>query len=386
LEKSAILQPGYRRWLDGLRGLAILAVLAYHLNLVSGGFLGVDIFLVLSGFLITTLLAEEWQRCGSISLKRFYLRRALRLFPALLTLLLACGVITLFRPADEAPVLRKEIVVAACYVANWPALHHSAMPTLAHTWSLSLEEQFYVIWPLLLYGMLRWRLGRGWMLALVGVGIVTSASLRTVLYRQHPYPDPEWMANVYRLYMGSDTRADALLVGCLVGLLSAWDWLLKSRRFIFCMGVGALVSAVVLGYMLLHSRHGQHQLYCGLLTVVALMVGVILVRLLSAPSRLAAVVLESTVLVGIGRISYALYLFHLPIISWLGPQPLGWSAPVATLLVTCLSFSAAVLSFYCVERPCLRLKQRLRVPDPIPPQRPAVSVRSGASNQSPMAA
>src|SRR6266700_848849 len=147
---------GYRRWLDGLRGLAILMVLAFHLGFVPGGFLGVDVFFVLSGFLITTLLAEEWQARGSISLKHFYLRRALRLLPALAVLLTVCALAKLLtRPWSETVAFGKEIVGVAGYLANWPSLHGVPMRTLGYTWSLSVEEQFYLLWPILFLGMLR---------------------------------------------------------------------------------------------------------------------------------------------------------------------------------------------------------------------------------------
>src|SRR5262249_10912041 len=139
---------GYRRWLDGLRGLAILLVLAFHFGCLAGGSLGVDVFFVLSGFLITTLLVEEWQGRGSIGLKHFYLRRGLRLLPAFLALLLICLACTFFAEnAAEAAAGRKEVWVAGCYVSNWPELHRTSMPTLGHTWSLSVEEQFYLLWP-----------------------------------------------------------------------------------------------------------------------------------------------------------------------------------------------------------------------------------------------
>jgi peptidoglycan/LPS O-acetylase OafA/YrhL len=367
-ETPAAFHLGYRPWLDGLRGVAILAVLAYHLQFLPGGFLGVDVFFVLSGFLITTLLIEEWQRHGSISFKCFYCRRILRLWPALFTLLLVCGLwALLFLSADAAWAMGKEILVTVCYVTNWPSLHGVRMSILGHAWSLSVEEQFYLIWPVLLYGMLRLRPGRGWIIFSVGVGIVGSASLRAVLYRQHPFGDPEWQANVYRLYAGLDTRADSLLVGCLVGLLMAWHLLPRSRSFVCGSSVAALLSAAGLGYMFLHSVHAHHQLYYGLFTGVALMVAVILVRLVSAPSRLASLLLESRPLVGVGRISYALYLFHMPIICWLQPVGLGWGFPAETFLVVGLTFTAAVCSWYCIERPCLRLKERLSVSGSPPP-------------------
>jgi peptidoglycan/LPS O-acetylase OafA/YrhL len=359
---------GYRRWLDGLRGLAVLAVLAFHFHLIRGGFLGVDVFLVLSGFLITTLLAQEWQRHGAISLKRFYLRRALRLLPAFAVLLFVCGIVSLFlKSAKDGIALRNEIVVAACYVTNWPALHKTGMPTLAHTWSLSLEEQFYVIWPVLLWGMLRLGLGRGKMLLLVCAGILASALVRAWLYFRYPAWTPEWICTVSRLYTGLDTRADALLVGCLVGLLAVWGLLPKSRLFLLGARLGALASFATLGCMLVRCHMEQRQLYCGYFTAAALMVAVILVRLLSAPSRLGSLILESPFLVGIGRISYALYLVHIPIILMIGADHIGPSHPATTLLAVGLSFAAAVFSYYWIERPFLQLKLRLEASELVAP-------------------
>src|SRR5439155_18097163 len=120
--------------LDGLRGVAILLVLAFHFGLMAGGSIGVDSFFVLSGFLITSLLVEEWQQRGSISLKHFYLRRALRLLPAFGALLLICLLSSLLLPSADAERRRREVLVAACYVANWPTLHGTPMPILGHTW------------------------------------------------------------------------------------------------------------------------------------------------------------------------------------------------------------------------------------------------------------
>jgi peptidoglycan/LPS O-acetylase OafA/YrhL len=374
---------GYRRWLDGLRGLAVLLVLAFHLSLLPSGFLGVDVFLVLSGFLITSLLAQEWRQRGTISLRRFYLRRALRLLPAFLVLLAGCYLVTLLlRPAHELRSLRKEMIVAACYVTNWPTLHQVGLSRLAHTWSLSLEEQFYVFWPPLLYGMLRLRLSRRCILSLVCGGIVASASLRAALWGHDLNP-----LGLLRLLFGLDCRADALLIGCLVGLLATWNRLPSSRRGVFWSGVAAMAAAAGLLFLLWHEKSMfQHDLYRGVLTLVALLVAVILVRLLAAPCRFASLVLEFAPLVGVGRISYALYLFHWPIIVWLGPAAIGYWEKVT--LITALSSVAAVLSFYCVERPCLRWKDRLQQLDPgIPPLVPAAcTARAAVSEARPMAA
>jgi peptidoglycan/LPS O-acetylase OafA/YrhL len=357
---TASFHLGYRRWLDGLRGVAILSVLAFHLGLLPGGSLGVDIFFVLSGFLITTLLAEEWQSRGSIRLRAFYLRRGLRLLPAFLTLLVILTLSSLWIPSVEgARARRAEVIVAGCYIANWPALHQTGMPTLGHTWSLSVEEQFYLLWPLLLCTMLRLKWSRRRILLCVGTAILISAAHRMVLYDLHRTPGPEKAANVLRLYMGLDTRADSLLVGCLVGLLASWSLLPRSRRFVFWSGIAALGSGAALSYLSVNRCLDHSQYYHGLFTAAALMVGVIIVRLLSGPSRLGSVLLESSPLVGSGRISYGLYLFHVPIIYWLHPAGLGWRYPLMTLLVVGLTTAAALLSYYGIERPCLRLKDRL---------------------------
>lgn len=349
---------GYRRWLDGLRGVAILMVLAFHLLLLPGGSLGVDVFFVLSGFLITSLLAEEWERRGALSLRHFYLRRGLRLLPALFTLLLICGVYSLFLPSMEATAVRKEMVVAAGYVANWPSLHQTGMSLLGHTWSLSLEEQFYLLWPVLLLGMLRWRLSRRQVLWLVAAGIVLSALLRVGLYRGLLATTPNRTQTLLRLYMGLDTRADALLMGALAGLLAAWNLLPKSQRFVSLMGLLSVGSCGVLGYLAWYRCLDHSQYYHGLFTVVALMVAVIIVRLLSAPSRAGALLLESAPLVGLGRISYGMYLYHIPVIHWLRPAGIGWHAPGNTLLMAAGTLVAALVSYSLIERPCLRLKER----------------------------
>ncbi len=351
---------GYRRWLDGLRGVAVLLVLASHLKLLPGGFLGVDLFFVLSGFLITSLLVEEWQRVGSISLKRFYARRALRLLPAFGTLLVGLYVLTLVLRPTQVAAFRAEAAVAACYVANWPALHQTPMPMLGHTWSLSVEEQFYLLWPLLLYGMLRLRFTPRAITLALGAGILASSVHRCVLFSFHPPRGPELWPFTARLYMGLDTRADALLIGCLLGMLAACNLLPKSPKIWRNLGPAAIVAACALGCFVARSSLDHFQLYYGYFTLLALLFAVILLRLLSAPCRLASSVLESSTLVGIGRISYGLYLYHIPIIEWLEPSRLGWTAPVCTLQVAALSFAVAIVSYLAIERPCLRLKSRLR--------------------------
>ncbi len=371
---------GYRRWLDGLRGCAILMVLAYHVGILPGGSLGVDIFFVLSGFLITTLLVEERQRRGAIHLGRFYLRRALRLLPAFLIVLLLYGAGNwLLRPPEAAAACAREIVVAGCYVANWPDLHGVAMNGLGHTWSLSIEEQFYLLWPALLALLLARRVPPRRIAGLVVVGIVACVTERIILYHAFRGTGVDKAAISVRLYMGLDTRADSLLVGCLVGLSAAGGWVPRWRRFARPIGAAALACLAALAYLACFSSQAQTLYFHGLLTLVALMVATILVRLLVAPSRLGRLVLESAPLAGIGRISYGLYLYHVPVIYalyWIRPTNLGWQHPGMVVAAVGLSFAAALLSYVCVERPCLRLKDRLHLP-PAPEAGP-VSARRAA--------
>jgi peptidoglycan/LPS O-acetylase OafA/YrhL len=174
-----------------------------------------------------------------------------------------------------------------------------------------------------------------------------------------------------RLYCGLDTRADALLSGCLVALLAAWGLLPQSSRALAVTGAAALTSAAALAYMIVRSTLEHVQFYYGYFTLVALMMATILVRLLSGRSRVASAVLGFAPLAAVGRISYALYLFHIPVILWLFPDRLGWQHPGRTLFATGLTFLAAVTSYYCVERPFLRLKDRLRAPSPAAPVDPA---------------
>ncbi|WP_439630756.1 acyltransferase family protein [Gemmata sp.] len=368
---------GYRRWLDGLRGIAILITLGAHLGLFWGGYLGVDIFFVLSGFLITTLIVEEWQSAGAVSLKRFYLRRCLRLQPALFALV-AFGLVytTWFRP-DEAKEFRKEAVVAACYIANWPNIHMLPQETLGHTWSLSVEEQFYLVWPLLLYGMLRAGLTTREVMWVALGGALLSAALRLLIVSFYDPTHPAYLATIYWLYAASHTRADALLIGCAVGLFATSGLIPAGRWFRHVTGLGAVASAAGLGYMVWTLPLVSQSLYQGLFTAAAVMVAVILLRLLAAPSLVGTWVLGAAPLVAIGRLSYSLYLVHIPVLRWVPHGPLGWWALREVCLMLAAIFAAALVSYFLIERPFLRIKRRFES-RPLVPQLAAEPVRPPA--------
>jgi len=199
--------------IDGLRGIALLGVLAFHANgALRGGYLGVDLFFVLSGFLITRILLAEQQATGRIDLRSFWVRRARRLFPALLALMPAIGLYAYFlTPPAGLAGIRADALSTLGYVANWSAIfsHRSywelfrSPSPLEHTWSLAIEEQFYVVWPLVVFLVLR-RFGARALFA-VAAGLAALSMVAMVALF-----DPE---RTMRVYYGTDTRAATILAG-----------------------------------------------------------------------------------------------------------------------------------------------------------------------------
>src|SRR5829696_9426639 len=264
----------YLPGLDGLRAIAVIAVLLYHAELpwIPGGFLGVEVFFVLSGFLITSLLAAEWRRRGTIDLKAFWLRRARRLLPALFLLLtVMLGFAVLFLP-DEVAGLRGDAAAATGYVTNWYLIFSEKSyfemvgrpPMLEHLWSLAVEEQFYLLWPLLFVAAARrWGAGRR-MVPVVLAGVLTSAALMAVLYQ--PDTDPS------RIYYGTDTRAAGLLLGCALGLV--WSPVVRAgrvqRALTWLLDVFGLVAVAGLAVMFVRVDEMQAFLYQGGFVVVGL--------------------------------------------------------------------------------------------------------------------
>ncbi len=339
---------GYRPALDGVRALAVVSVMSWHFVLpgLKGGFLGVDVFFVLSGFLITTLLVEEWGARGTISLRRFYMRRVLRLFPALFVVLLV-----------TAPFVPRAWTLAATfYVANWGvALGHLGVCAIKHLWSLSIEEQFYILWPVTLLGLLRLKAPR----ALI-YGVVALLALASTAFKVVAWSSP---ASWIRLYSGTDGRADQLLIGCGLGLFLSWSALPQRAWFRTAVRVAAIPAMVYLAYQFLFARvYGEFLYHQVGLTWVALATGILLLQVMTTPYRWMTAILEWRPLVAIGRISYGVYLWH---------QPVGWFTdprhvevvpviPRALLFVVRfgLTFAIAAASYAIVERPMLELKRR----------------------------
>lgn len=335
-----------------MRGVAILAVVATHARLAPGpvAATGVDVFFVLSGFLITALLAEEWRQSGTISLKKFYLRRALRLLPALALMLLvitACCWIFFSRTYGVRTL--KDALTALLYSSNWVHILDFQRPGLfGHTWSLSIEEQFYFLWPFILLLLLRRSASPASMLCWVGLGIFLSEMIRIALTAT----GGSWL----RMYCGTDTRADALLLGAALslalesGLLPVAD---RLRRLLSVLGPFAALGLVLicLGDSYLGYAFDLCVVWLAVSVFAALMIGAAVLCENGWLARLLSVGL----LVYIGRISYGLYLWHLPIFILI--QSKHWPLPKELVVELPLSATATLASFYLLERPLLNLKR-----------------------------
>lgn len=355
--ESAFFKLGYRPELDGLRGVSILLVFIHHIYhpFVPGGFLGVDIFFVLSGFLITSLLLQEFHQTDTINLRNFYLRRCLRLMPAVCFFILC---VTFYALLFESPAAFAQTSQAALltliYVSNWFYAFGwaSANNALGVTWSLAIEEQFYLVSPLILSLALSFKLKRKFMIYSLIIGVLAIAVYRKILWNAD--------ANVSRLYYGSDTRADALIIGCLTGLMTSWNLLpYSSRRFKFYLRILSAIVLSILIYLLAFEEWSDPILYnqAGY-TVVSLCVALLLLLIIRCPPKFALHILQFTPLVWVGQVSYGLYLWH-----WASRYFIYRGSvlpPDAThlFLVVILSFGFTILSYYLIEKPFLKLKKR----------------------------
>jgi peptidoglycan/LPS O-acetylase OafA/YrhL len=375
----------YNPALDGIRAFAIIAVLFTHYNykgeiLLKNGKLGVDAFFVLSGFLITTLLLVEYDRNGRIGLRRFYARRALRLLPLLGVILLVAIVVNLLTQPHNTPGRPDSgnILASAFYYANWwHFVHGSSAGFLSPTWSLAIEEQFYLVWPIVLIGLLHLRVRRGMLLAIT-LGIAAASAI----WRHHlvtATPSATFVdffrlltegrrvgfdvmpasIRADRVYFRSDTRADMLLIGCAAAIALLW---LGPRITPFARRVITIAGVVCGGIVLLffsnlYSDRDSMLLRWGVVPFECAVAIVIAAVALSRRSPLAKF-LALAPLVWIGRRSYGIYLIHLFVFQFLSRNVIDLG-PLGSLVFSFAAvFALAALSYRYIESPALRLKDR----------------------------
>jgi len=340
--------------IDGLRALAVSAVFAYHAGLgwAQGGFLGVDVFFVISGYLITALLLTDYHRTKRVRLLRFWRRRARRLLPALLLLLVGVAVAVPLLAPDQGYRLRADVLAALGYVSNWRLIfeHQSYFqslgrpPLLQHLWSLAVEEQFYLLWPLVLAVLLKWRDPRRLVGPILGLAAL-SAGLMAVLHE--PTGDPS------RVYYGTDTRVAGILVGAALACLPL-RWEAKGRLSLPRRVALELTGGAVLGGLwLCLSRVDQFDplLYRGGFVGVAVLAGLAIV-VASNPRSWVAKGLGSRPLVWLGRRSYAVYLWFWPVFMLTRPHsdvPLTGTPLLGLRMAITLALAAA--SYRWVEKP-----------------------------------
>ena len=339
--------------LDGIRAVAVLAVLCYHANYswALGGFLGVETFFVLSGFLITLLLLSEWQATGGINLKDFWLRRAKRLLPAVWLLLLVLPLFAILFARDALPRLKEDIPAALFYITNWMYILREVPyfeafgrpPLLQHLWSLAVEEQFYLLWPLVLLFLLRkLKHNRFQLLGAIFLLIAISSSWMAMLYS--PSAEP------LRVYYGTDTRAAGFLIGALLAILWA-PWKASyaaSRGKLEVLGWSGLAALLILYNYLNEFRPF---LYRGGILLTALASALVIMGA-SSPNTSLSKLLESRILRWLGTRSYSVYLWHWPVFM-LSRAAVDIYLPAllvqaAQLVVT---FGLAELSYRWIESP-----------------------------------
>lgn len=347
--------------LDGLRGLAVLAVLLFHggFGWAKGGFLGVSVFFTLSGFLITNLLVAEWSSDGSISLKTFWSRRFRRLMPAAIVgLLLAALYGLLYASPEQLRNLRVDLLAALGYVANWRFLLadisyadlFSAPSPVQHFWSLAIEEQFYVLYPLVVFGALKLggrRLLGGLLTVAIGASLVIAYVGR---------------GNLDRVYYGTDTRMSELLAG---GLLALWWSAAAKRREEGGSGLrrGAIVLlglAGLAGSMVLWPSVGQADRFVthGVLPIQALLS----VAMIAAGARpgIVSELLSIRPLTSLGLVSYGLYLYHWPVFLALDEERTDLSLWPLFVLRMVVTGALAIASYALIEQPIRRKRVLLR--------------------------
>ena len=355
----------YMPGLDGLRALAVVAVIAYHSEIesVPGGFLGVEIFFVISGYLITALLLEEFNLNSAINLRQFWGRRARRLLPALF-LYIGGSVAFAYSMAEDVVPTKGEVLSTFGYVYNWFGIFQEISYTdvferknfFHHLWSLAVEEQFYLLWPILLLCLQRY-ISRKVTISLLVLGIMSSAFLMWTLYQ--PFEDP------LRVYYGTDTRASGLLIGALLAYI--WRPWNAEKSELFPKGKDALlpVGLGALGILIWANMHytllmpDADQLFRGGFLITSIVTAVVIACVVTPNSNLNSI-LGFAPFVWVGKRSYGLYLWHWPVFQLTRERVdvdiNGWELFAVRMFVTLVLVE---ISYQCIERP-IRERRMMR--------------------------
>jgi peptidoglycan/LPS O-acetylase OafA/YrhL len=369
----------YMPALDGIRGVAIIVIMGYHggVFLTRGGFYSLDTFFALSGFLITSLLVSEWQRTGTVRLRVFWARRARRLLPGLLCMLLGVACFAAFLvPTGMYPTLRGDGIASLFYYANWHFIASGSnyfiqtglTSPLIHMWSLAVEEQFYLLWPLIVLATLALTRSRLVLLCICVAGALASAIEMGLLYS---------VADVNRVYFGTDTRAQSLLVGAALAVgLSLWadrrrgmthvvpiegrpfgvqtPWAVRTpqgRLAVLFVGVTGVVGSVALWTTVSYNTAFA---YRGGFLLAALGTCGVLCSVVCAPGALLAMGLSWAPLRYIGRISYGMYLWHYPLFTYIDGARTGLTGYPLFLVRAAATVAIATVSYVVVELPIRR--------------------------------
>jgi len=346
--RNGELKMGYQPALDGLRAISVIAVILYHANVswMPGGFIGVEVFFVVSGFLITSLMIEEHTTSGRVNLRMFWIRRARRLLPALFVMLLAVAVAVATIATDSAPDFRRDVLPSLLYVSNWwqiwfvetPYFAASDLPVLRHLWSLAVEEQWYLVWPVAF--VLLAKFPRRLAASVAGLLGVFAAVATALLW----LPDSESRTNF--LYLSTPTRASGLLLGAALAMWwqragSVRRWLTVLLDLSGVLLLGALAVAVATVHV------SDQSLYQGWLAATSVISVVLIVVAVRPSGSVLKKVLGSSLLAAIGRRSYGLYLWHWPIFV------IGDARGSTTNLLVCSVITMMVneLCFRFIEQP-----------------------------------
>lgn len=319
--------------IDGVRALAAIAVLCFHTRMVGfrAGFFGVDIFFVLSGFLITSILAREIDKTGHIAFGHFYLRRLLRLAPPLLVVVIAYVVLAPYLFTNESAWRWSDAAISMFYVSDYSLAFWHVPHILAFTWSLSVEEHYYLLWPLALLVVMRAPAKRRIFIMLVLFALATV--WRSYVY----YVSNDWMQTYFRF----DSHLTGLLLGGLIALLPEKKFMHQARVIFLLGAVGIMICLLVL-------KSFQPIVMLGGFTAVEISAAFVIFALSRDQYMIGAKLLSVPPLPFLGLISYAIYLWHYPIAVLLRSHLSRIPLTFATLG---LSIILATVSYFCIERP-----------------------------------